>query len=141
MSAKLIYKNQEVYVGYCVLVENTARKFGENSRYVCVKMKAVGSSSQSYMFTEHELEKCPLIDLSKECFDPRDGELYPFTFGNLEGYLVTLYTWANNVKRQVKHTCFITQRKLDLAKKRDDKNPEDRTVLGFWSNVKDTVFK
>lgn len=117
--------NVEVKLGRAIRVKNLDPKKEEAEVYIALQVEDLnGKNERCVLFTEHELELCPVLDIS---WDLVPGRLYPYSDNQYNGYIVK--TLIYSVKRDEWYVVVrrITQRRLDIAENRAEKNPEDLT--------------
>ncbi len=125
--AKLI-DNVEVKLGRAIRVHNTEIKHRlEATYYYALQVEDQNSKNERcLLFTEKELEGCPVVDFGL-CDTMIAGRLYPYSDNQSEGYLIKTLAYSANRKEWYIIVRRITKRKIELAEKRANNNPEDLT--------------
>ena len=124
--------NVEVKLGRAIRVKNLDPKHGEAEVYVALQVEDLdGKNERCVLFTEHELELCPVLDIT---WDLVPGRLYPYADNQYEGYIVKTFTYS--AKRDEWYTVVrrITAKRLAAAEDRAMKNPEDITKKSWLVN-------
>lgn len=117
--------NVEVKLGRAIRVKNLDPRKGEEEVYIALQVEDLnGKNERCVLFTEHELELCPVLDIS---WDLVPGRLYPYADNQYEGYIVKTFTYSKKRNEWFTVVRRITTNRLKMADERAMKNPEDLT--------------
>ena len=138
MAAKLVYQGQDILMGYMIKVENQARRLGEPENWIALQMEDVSGDQDTercLLLTEKEIERLSIV----ECrgLELKFGRFYPFEKGRFVGYLVRTRQYTPALDRWFEVTYAISERFLALLDARRERNPEDLTVKGWWTDLRD----
>ena len=127
--------NVEVKLGRAIRVKNLDPQHGEAEVYVALQVEDLnGKNERCVLFTEHELDLCPVLDIT---WDLVPGRLYPYADNQYGGYIVKTFTYS--AKRDEWYTVVrrITAARLQHAEERAEKNPEDLTKKSWMVDCLD----
>ena len=117
--------NVEVKLGRAIRVRNLDPRHGETEVYVALQVEDLdGNNERCVLFTERELELCPVLDIS---WDLVPGRLYPYADNQYEGYIVKTFIYSTKRDEWYIVVRRITAKRLSIAEDRAMKNPEDLT--------------
>lgn len=117
--------NVEVKLGRAIRVRNLDPRKGEAENYIALQVEDLdGKNERCILFTEHELELCPVLDIT---WDLVPGRLYPYADNQYEGYIVKTFTYSKKRNEWFTVVRRITTNRLKMADERAMKNPEDLT--------------
>ena len=117
--------NVEVKLGRAIRVRNLDPRHGETDVYVALQVEDLdGNNERCVLFTERELELCPVLDIS---WDLVPGRLYPYADNQYEGYIVKTFIYSTKRDEWYIVVRRITAKRLSIAEDRAMKNPEDLT--------------
>lgn len=117
--------NVEVKLGRAIRVRNLNPRDGEAEVYVALQVEDLnGKNERCVLFTEHELELCPVLDIT---WDLVPGRLYPYSDNQYSGYIVKTFTYSAKRDEWYVVVRRITAARLQHAEERAEKNPEDLT--------------
>ena len=117
--------NVEVKLGRAIRVRNLDPRHGETEVYVALQVEDLdGNNERCVLFTERELELCPVLDIS---WDLVPGRLYPYADNQYEGYIVKTFIYSAKRDEWYIVVRRITAKRLSIAEDRAMKNPEDLT--------------
>lgn len=117
--------NVEVKLGRAIRVRNLDPRHGETEVYVALQVEDLdGNNERCILFTERELELCPVLDIS---WDLVPGRLYPYADNQYEGYIVKTFIYSTKRDEWYIVVRRITAKRLSTAEDRAMKNPEDLT--------------
>ena len=117
--------NVEVKLGRAIRVRNLNPKKGEVDFYIAIQVEDLdGKNERCILFTEHELELCPVLDIT---WDLVPGRLYPYADNQYSGYIVKTFTYSARRNEWYVVVRRITIARLLRAEERAEKNPEDLT--------------
>ena len=115
--------NVEVKLGRAIRVRNLDPRHGETEVYVVLQVEDLdGNNERCVLFTERELELCPVLDIS---WDLVPGRLYPYADNQYEGYIVKTFIYSTKRDEWYIVVRRITAKRLSIAEDRAMKNPED----------------
>ena len=115
----------EVKLGRAIRVKNLDPKHGEAEVYIALQVEDLDSKNERcVLFTEYELELCPVLDIS---WDLVPGRLYPYSDNQYSGYIVKTFTYSAKRDEWYVVVRRITAVRLQHAEERAEKNPEDLT--------------
>ena len=125
--AKQIY-NVEVKLGRSIRIANINPKPRETNFYYAIQVRGCKKNSEPecLLFTEKEIEKCPVVDITAPM---EDGILYKVASGNFDGYLLKTLEYGAKYDEWYIVVRKISKRKVEQARKRMKRNPEDATTL------------
>lgn len=119
--------NVKVELGRSIRIENIRPKARETKFYYAIQVHPHNNDTgECLLFTEKELDKCPVVDIT---WDLECGVLYPYTEGCFDGYLVKTLEYGAKYDEWFIVVRKITKRKIERARKRMKNNPEDATVI------------
>lgn len=117
--------NVEVKLGRAIRVKNLDPQHGEAEVYVALQVEDLnGKNERCVLFTEHELDLCPVLDIT---WDLVPGRLYPYADNQYSGYIVKTFTYSARRDEWYVVVRRITAARLQHAEERAEKNPEDLT--------------
>lgn len=117
--------NVDVKLGRAIRVKNLNPRNREAEVYIALQVEDVDSSNERcVLFTEHELDLCPVLDVS---WDLVPGRLYPYSDNQYSGYIVKTLTYSSKRDEWYVVVRRITAKRLEVADERAMKNPEDLT--------------
>lgn len=117
--------NVDVKLGRAIRVKNLNPRNREAEVYIALQVEDVDSSNERcVLFTEHELDLCPVLDVS---WDLVPGRLYPYSDNQYSGYIVKTLTYSSKRDEWYIVVRRITAKRLEVADERAMKNPEDLT--------------
>lgn len=117
--------NVEVKLGRAIRVKNLDPQHGEAEVYVALQVENLnGKNERCVLFTEYELELCPVLDIT---WDLVPGRLYPYADNQYRGYIVKTFTYSARRDEWYVVVRRITVARLLHAEERAEKNPEDLT--------------
>lgn len=117
--------NVEVKLGRAIRVKNLDPRNGETDFYIALQVEDLdGNNERCVLFTEHELELCPVLDIT---WDLVPGRLYPYSDNQYSGYIVKTFTYSAKRDEWYVVVRRITAKRLEVADERAMKNPEDLT--------------
>ena len=125
--ARQIY-NVEVKLGRSIRIANINPKPRETNFYYAIQVQEYKKDSEPecLLFTEKEIEKCPVVDTTGPM---EDGILYKFVSGNFDGYLIKTLEYGAKYDEWYIVVRKISKRKIERARKRMKCNPEDVTSI------------
>lgn len=117
--------NVTVKLGRAIRVKNTDPRIGEADTYIALQVEDLdGKNERCILFTEHELNICPVLDIT---WDLIPGRLYPYSDNQYSGYIVKTLTFSSKKNEWYVVVRRITAKRLEIAEDRAMKNPEDLT--------------
>ena len=117
--------NVEVKLGRAIRVKNLDPRNGETDFYIALQVEDLdGDNERCVLFTEHELELCPVLDIT---WDLVPGRLYPYSDNQYSGYIVKTFTYSAKRDEWYVVVRRITAKRLEVADERAMKNTEDLT--------------
>lgn len=117
--------NVEVKLGRAIRVKNLDPRKGEAEVYIALQVEDLnGKNERCVLFTEHELDLCPVLDIT---WDLVPGRLYPYADNQYTGYIVKTFTYSKTRDEWYIVVRRISTHRLEVADERAMKNPEDLT--------------
>lgn len=117
--------NVEVKLGRAIRVRNLDPRKGEAENYIALQVEDLdGENERCILFTEHELDLCPVLDIT---WDLVPGRLYPYADNQYTGYIVKTFTYSKTRDEWYIVVRRISTHRLEVADERAMKNPEDLT--------------
>lgn len=115
----------EVKLGRAIRVKNLDPRKGEAEVYIALQVEDLnGKNERCILFTEHELNLCPVLDIT---WDLVPGRLYPYADNQYTGYIVKTFTYSKTRDEWYIVVRRISTHRLEVADERAMKNPEDLT--------------
>lgn len=117
--------NVEVKLGRAICVKNLDPRKGEAKIYIALQVEDLnGKNERCVLFTEHELDLCPVLDIT---WDLVPGRLYPYADNQYTGYIVKTLIYSKTRDEWYVVVRRISTHRLEVADDRAMKNPEDLT--------------
>lgn len=115
----------EVKLGRAIRVKNLDPRKGEAEVYIALQVEDLnGKNERCILFTERELELCPVLDIT---WDLVPGRLYPYADNQYTGYIVKTLIYSKTRDEWYVVVRRISTHRLEVADERAMKNPEDLT--------------